>query len=174
MFLISSCNTAPYFPASSTFPIYLWCLWCPPFIDTTIYVVALYRNRSTPSFKQNYMPLIFPKLTFNWSANVTTWVLKCMCATYRDMLEYYFSVHSRCHGFTIKSQYSIVWTYHLPTTLTSGGPNRKPVFCVIVLDYIIVRTKLQHTRALSSKSSDSAQGFTRSPYYIRISSALQR
>ena len=125
---ISSGTTTPYFPASSTSPIYLWCLWCPPFVDTAICLVALCRNGSTPYFKQNYIPLKFPKLTFNWSANVTTWVWKCMCATYRDMLEYYFSVHSHCHGFAINFQYSIVWTYHLPTILTSGAPNREPVF----------------------------------------------
>ena len=105
---ISSGNTTPNFPASSTSPIYVWCLWCRPFIDNTIYVVALCPNSSTPSFKRNYMPLIFPKLTFNWSANVTTWVLKCMCATYRDMLEYYFSVHSRCHGFAITFQFQYI------------------------------------------------------------------
>ena len=54
------------------------------------------------------------------------------------------------------------------------GPNRELIFCVVVPDYINLLTILQHTRALSSESSDSTQGFTWSLYYITISSALQR
>ena len=65
-------------------------------------------------------------------------------------------------------------TYHLPTILTSGAPNREPIFCVVVPDYINLLTILQHTWALSSEYSDSTQGFTGSLYYITISSALQR
>ena len=63
-------NTTPYFPASSTLPIYICWLWCTPFMYTTICLVAV-------------------------------------CSCY--------------HGLAINSPYSILWTYHLPTILTSGA-----------------------------------------------------
>ena len=54
------------------------------------------------------------------------------------------------HGLAINFLYGILWTYHLPTILTSGAPNREPIFCVVVPDYINLLTLLQHTWALSS------------------------
>ena len=52
--------------------------------------------------------------------------------------------------------------------------DREPIFCVVVPNYINLLTILQHTWALSSESNDSTQGFIGSPYYITISSSLQR
>ena len=66
---ISSGNTTPYFPASSTFPIYISWLWCTPLMYTTICLVVV-------------------------------------CSCYQ--------------GLAINSLYSILWTYHVPTILTSG------------------------------------------------------
>ena len=47
----------------------------------------------------------------------------------------------------------------------------EPIFLCTCVRLYYARTILQHTWALSSESSDSTQGFTRSPY-IRISYAL--
>ena len=38
---ISSGNTTPYFPASSTFPIYISWLWCTPVMYTMICLVVV-------------------------------------------------------------------------------------------------------------------------------------
>src|SRR3989337_402626 len=58
---ISSGNTTPYFPASSTFPIYISWLWCTLFMYTTICLVAVcscYHGLAINSLYSNYEPII--------------------------------------------------------------------------------------------------------------------
>ena len=73
------------------------------------------------------------------------------------------------HGLAINSLYSILWTYHLPTILTSGA-----YFFAYLCQIILMHAPYYSTHDLSHQNPVIAHKCLQGRPYIRISSALQR
>ena len=74
---------------------------------------------------------------FQASSTFPIYISWLWCTPFMYTMICLVAVCSCYHGLEINSLYSILWTYHLPTILTSGA-----YFCVLVLDYINARTIL--------------------------------